>query len=88
MRHGSTALQTAVVFKSGYFPRILGVLLILGALGYLIDSFGNILFPNYEAIFGLVVGVTAIIGELPFFLWLLIKGVNVQKWHDRASASP
>jgi hypothetical protein len=77
-----------LVFKSGYFPRILGVLLILGALGYLIDSFGNILFPNYEGIFGLVVAVTSIIGELPFFLWLLIKGVNVQKWHDRASASP
>ncbi len=77
-----------LVFKSGYFPRILGVLLVLGALGYLIDSFGNILFPNYEGIFGLVVAVTSIIGELPFFLWLLIKGVNVQKWHDRASASP
>ncbi len=77
-----------LVFKSGYFPRVLGVLLILGALGYLTDSFGNILFPNYEPIFGVVVAVTSIIGELPFFLWLLIKGVNVQKWHDRASAAP
>ncbi len=77
-----------LVFKSGYFPRILGVLLILGGLGYLIDSFGNILFPNYEPIFGVVVVVTSIIGELPFFLWLLIKGVNVQKWHERASAAP
>jgi Domain of unknown function (DUF4386) len=77
-----------LVFKSGYFPRVLGVLLILGALGYLTDSIGNILFPNYEPIFGVVVAVTSIIGELPFFLWLLIKGVNVQKWHDRASAAP
>ncbi len=77
-----------LVFKSGYFPRILGVLLVLGGLGYLIDSFGNILFPNYEPIFGVVVVVTSIIGELPFFLWLLIKGVNVQKWHERASAAP
>jgi hypothetical protein len=77
-----------LIFRSGYFPRILGILMVLGALGYLLDSFGNILFPNYEAIFGLVVGVTAIIGELPFFLCLVIKGVNVQKWHDRASAPP
>ena len=76
-----------LVFKSGYFPRVLGLLLILGSLGYLVDSFGNILLPNYEAIFGAVVAVTAIIGELPFFLWLLFKGVNVQKWHDRASRS-
>src|SRR5215210_5821837 len=76
-----------LIFRSGYFPRILGILVVLGSLGYLLDSFGNILLPNYEAIFGLVVAVTAIIGELPFFLWLLIRGVNVQKWHERASAS-
>jgi hypothetical protein len=31
-----------------------------------------------------VVGVTAVIGELPFFLWLLIKGVNVQRYNERA----
>jgi hypothetical protein len=76
-----------LVFKSGYFPRVLGILLVVGSLGYLTDSFGNILFPNYEAIFGMVVGVTAVIGELPFFLWLLFKGVNVQQWHKRASRS-
>jgi hypothetical protein len=76
-----------LIFESGYFPRILGVLMVVGALGYLIDSFGNILFPSYGEIFGLVVAVTAIIGELPFFVWLLVKGVNVQKWHERASSS-
>jgi hypothetical protein len=31
----------------------------------------------------MVVGVTAIIGELPFFLWLAIKGVNVQRFNER-----
>ena len=77
-----------LIFKSGYFPRFLGIVMIIGSLGYLLDSYGNILFPNYEAIFGVIVGVTAVIGELPFFLWLLIKGVNVQKWHERASAAP
>ena len=76
-----------LIYKSGYFPRILGVLVVLGSVGYLIDSFGNILFPNYGEIFGVVVAVTAVIGELPFFLWLLIKGVNVQQWHNRAAAA-
>src|ERR671921_1337217 len=66
-----------LIYKSGYFPWILGVLMVLGSLGYLLDSYGNILFPNYAEIFGVIVGVTAVIGELPFFLWLLIKGVNV-----------
>jgi hypothetical protein len=36
-----------LVFKSGYFPRVLGVLLIFASLGYLIDSFANVLLPNY-----------------------------------------
>ena len=76
-----------LIFKSGYFPRILGVLMVVGALGYLIDGYGNILFPNYAEIFGVIVGVTAVIGELPFFLWLLIKGVNVQRYNERAENS-
>ena len=76
-----------LIFKSGYFPRILGILMVLGSLGYLLDSYGNILFPNYEEIFGVIVGVTAVIGELPFFLWLLIKGVNVERYNERAQQS-
>ena len=73
-----------LLFKSGYFPWILGVLLILPALGYLIHGYGSILYPNYDDTFDVVVGVGAVIGELPFFLWLLIKGVNVQRYNERA----
>jgi hypothetical protein len=76
-----------LLFKSGYFPWILGVLLILPALGYLIHGYGSILYPNYEEIFDVVVGVGAVIGELPFFLWLLIKGVNVQRYNEQAQQS-
>jgi hypothetical protein len=73
-----------LIFKSGYFPWILGVLVIVGALGYLIDGYGNILLPNYAEAFGLVAGIGALIGELPFFLWLAIKGVNVRGYNERA----
>ncbi|MDX1415239.1 MAG: DUF4386 domain-containing protein [Candidatus Promineifilaceae bacterium] len=71
-----------LVFKSGYFPRILGFLLIAAALGYLIDGFAKILLPNYgalEATFTAVVFVPAFIAELVLCLWLLIKGVNVSQ---------
>jgi hypothetical protein len=82
------ALDLAVlgylIFKSGYFPRILGVLMVVGALGYLAHSYGSWLYPNHAETFAMVVGVTAIIGELPFFLWLAIKGVNVQRFNERA----
>jgi hypothetical protein len=73
-----------LVFKSGYFPRILGVLLIVASLGYLIDSFASFLLPNYEnyeAIFALVVFLPAFVGELSMCLWLLVKGVKVQRTH-------
>src|SRR5215211_145468 len=73
-----------LIFKSGYFPRTLGVVMVFAALGYLIDAYGNILFPNYAETTGLVVGVGALFGELPFFLWLAIKGVDVQRYNERA----
>jgi len=75
-----------LVFKSGYLPRILGVILILASLSYLIDSFAILLLPNYEVTPVFLV-VFIIIAELSFPLWLLIKGVNVEQWEKRALES-
>jgi len=72
-----------LVYKSGYLPRILGILLIVGCLGYLIDSFAVFLLPNYKA----SVALFTFWGEVLFPLWLLIKGVNVEQWKKRALAS-
>ncbi len=77
-----------LVFKSGYFPKILGVLLIVAASGYLIDSFARFLLPTYDAykgIFDLVVFLPAFIGELAMCLWLLVKGVKVEQAQLRPS---
>ena len=70
-----------LIVKSGIVPRILGILLIVASLGYLTDSFANILLPNYagyKEMFLLIVAVPGVIGELSFSLWLLFKGVNVE----------
>ena len=77
-----------LVFKSGYFPRILGILLIVTCLGYLMDSLG-ILFPGSEAvsIVSSVLLPAGVIGELSFTFWLLIKGVNAEQWEIRARKS-
>jgi len=74
-------LISYLILKSEYIPKILGVLLILSAFGYLLDSFANFLLPSYadyQTIFLLLVAVPGIIGELSFTLWLLIKGTKVQ----------
>jgi hypothetical protein len=75
-----------LLYKSGFFPRILGVLFVLASLGYLIDSYGHFLLPQYTEIYGWIVWAT-VPAELSFALWLLIKGVNVEKWERRALES-
>jgi len=72
-----------LVFKSGFIPRILGVLLIIGCFGYLIDSVTFVLFPNFDA----TISQFTFWGEVLLPLWLLIKGVNVEQWERRALES-
>jgi len=72
-----------LVFKSGYIPKFLGLLLIVIGLGYLIDFVTFSLFPNFHFMVGTFTGFLEIL--LP--LWLLIKGVNVERWEKRALGS-
>ena len=76
-----------LVYKSGYLPRVIGGLLVLAGFGYLIDSFGNFLLPQYDALYASIVLWPALVGELSLTFWLLIKGVNVEQWHKRALES-
>ena len=66
-----------LLYKSQYFPAILGVLLVIASFGYLSESFGNFLFPGNEQILAWIVAVPAVLGEISLCLWLLIKGVNI-----------
>jgi hypothetical protein len=66
-----------LIFKSDYIPGILGVVLIAAGLGYLIDNFGMLISPNYDLSISTFVGW----GELLLVLWLLLRGVNVQREH-------
>jgi hypothetical protein len=76
-----------LVYKSGYLPRPLGIMLVLASFGYFIDSFGTVLWPQYAALYASVVVLLAIVGELPLTFWLLIKGINVEQWEKRALES-
>ena len=73
-----------LVFKSGFFPKILGFLLMIGGLCYSIQAVLFLLFPNFDA---MLLSLFAFIGEALFYLWLLIKGVNVEAWEERALES-
>ncbi|MCD0465800.1 DUF4386 domain-containing protein [Flavobacterium sp. ENC] len=66
-------------YQSGFIPKILGVLLILGGLCYLIDTTAFILFTEYHSITGILVGITSATAEFAMVGWLLIKGVKTKK---------
>jgi hypothetical protein len=72
-----------LVFKSGFLPRILGVLLVIVCIGYLTQDLASFLFPDLKLNIILFTGW----GELILPLWLLIKGVNVERWEKRVLAA-
>ena len=64
-----------LVFKSKFLPKVLGVLLVIAGAGYVIESGAQILSPGLATI-----SQFTFVGEVLFTLWLLIKGVNVERW--------
>jgi hypothetical protein len=67
-----------LVYKSGLVPKVLGILLVVGCFGHLIIFVSTFLFQDFSTILT-PIGETVTIGELPIFLWLLIKGAKDQK---------
>lgn len=69
-----------LVFKSNMLPRILGLFLMLGCFGYLIDIFGRTLFPDFpQGVIASDVTSPAAIGEIGTCLWLLLFGARASK---------
>lgn len=76
-----------LVLRSGMLPRILGVLLMLGGAGYLVDVFGQLLLPGYaDTAFSNYVNLPAALGEVGTCLWLLLVGVCPRGVHMRSNA--
>jgi hypothetical protein len=67
-----------LVYRSGFIPRILGILLWINGLGYMISSFTSILIPAYLETINKIVYPTYFAGEIPLLLWLMIKGVKTK----------
>ncbi|MGE5861317.1 MAG: DUF4386 domain-containing protein [Ignavibacteria bacterium] len=65
-----------LVFKSGFIPKIFGVLLIIACFGYMADSFNTLLFPDSREIASVFAAAAGSVGEFSIILWLLIKGVK------------
>ena len=71
-----------LIFRSAFLPRVLGVLMALAGLGWL-----TFLYPPLANSLSPYVLVLGFLAELLLMLWLLVKGVNVQRWKEQNSVA-
>jgi Domain of unknown function (DUF4386) len=77
----------ALVIRSGFIPRFLGVLLILAGIGYVASSFTTLLLPRYERPVDMIAGILNF-GELPIIIWLLIWGARTPTSNREVAVLP
>lgn len=75
-----------LVVRSGWFPKAIGVLLIVGCVGYMVETFATFLAPGDAETLRAVVLIPGAIGELWFVAYLLVKGVRDREAEPRALA--
>jgi hypothetical protein len=76
-----------LVLRSMFLPRVVGVLLAIDGLAYLVYGFANLLAPGFAAHLVPWIQLPAPLGEGSLCLWLLVVGVDVKRWKERASAA-
>jgi hypothetical protein len=75
-------LSGYLIVRSTFMPRILGVLLMIDGVGwmlYLLPPLASYLFP--------LIAVASGLAEIPLQLWLIVMGVNSERWKEQASAA-
>jgi Domain of unknown function (DUF4386) len=73
-----------LVLRSRFLPRIIGVLLAVDGAAYLLYSFSDVLAPGFATHLVPWVQLPAPIAEGGLSLWLLLLGMNVERWNNAA----
>lgn len=74
-----------LIYKSNYIHKLFGILLLIAGIAYLIDSFANILMPNYDDykdLLTMIVIIPAVIGEFALTIRLLLFKVHIPFQND------
>ncbi len=76
-----------LLFRSTFFPRVLGLLMAVGGVGYIANIFATVLPLDVAARLFPYVMLPVGVAELGLSLWLIVVGVNAAKWRSRAAAA-
>ena len=71
-----------LIFRSTFLPRVLGTLLAISGLGWVIYLYP----PLAHRVYPFIAAASAL-GEIPLELWLIVMGVNAQRWKEQATAA-
>jgi Domain of unknown function (DUF4386) len=71
-----------LILNSAFLPRILGVLLAIDGLGWMMY-----VSPRLAAHLFPFIAAASALAELPLQLWLIVRGVNAERWNTQAAAS-
>jgi Domain of unknown function (DUF4386) len=71
-----------LIIKSTFLPRALGALMVLAGVGWLVY-----LAPAVARHVSVYIKVLGILAEGLLMLWLLVMGVNVERWNEQARAA-
>jgi uncharacterized protein DUF4386 len=74
-----------LMFRSGFFPRFLGVLVIISGVSYLTNSFALFLSPKLAGMIFPAFVPLAGVPEMILTLWLIVVGLNEPKWREKAA---
>ena len=75
-----------LIFKSGYLPKVIGVLMQIAGICYLINSFSLIIVPSFaDKLFPFIL-LPPFIAELSLCLWLIFKGVKMDTWEKKGDS--
>lgn len=75
-----------LVLQSGYLPRVLGSMMLVGSFGYSLQAVEKFVLPGNGFLGVIVIGLLTIvtIGEIGFALWLLVRGLDPARFAGRA----
>ena len=80
----ATLLRGYLIYRSGYLPRTLGILFVIGGTAFVVQNFLIVLAPAYAS--GLLLVLMAPAG-IAMMAWLLVRGLNMEKFHMAVARS-